>query len=324
MDINGFERVVQRYLNGQATDEDLVLIEKWFQQTEASDYQLTEERKKVIAGKLLPRLHAITGGKEHTSLKSLSHVRFFSRRFARIAAVFMMIVATGALAWVFRNQLPDLVAPVAQQTVTAGPYEIRKVELPDHTMVTLNTGAAITFPIKYRGNKRTVTLEGEAFFDVAQNKQQPFIVHTHSLDITVLGTSFVVTEQRAFATVSVVTGKVKVAANEQQLAELRPGLQVLYNKQSGRSQLQPFDVQQLMAWTQHSLSFIAVPLEQVLRTIAQKWNVELIMPTIASGKQFSGDFAGDDSMDDMMAALALTTGIHWERTAAGAISVTYP
>ena len=321
MDINGFERVVQRYLNGQATDEDLVLIEKWFQQTEASDYQLTEEKKKVVAAKLLPRLHAITGSQENTTV---SRIRFFSRRFARIAAAFVMIAATGGLGWVFRHQLPDLVAPVAQQTVTAGPYEIKKVELPDHSMVTLNTGASVTFPLRYRGNKRTITLEGEAFFEVAQNKQQPFIVHTHSLDITVLGTSFVVTEQPAFATVSVVTGKVKVASDKQQLAELRPGLQVLFNKQSGNAQLQPFDVQQVMAWTQHSLSFTAVPLEQVLRTIAQKWNVELRMPTVASGKQFSGDFAVDDSMDDMMAALALATGIHWERTTAGAISITYP
>lgn len=324
MDINGFEKVVQRYLNGQATDEDLVLIEKWFQQTETSDYQLTEERKKVVAAKLLPRLHAITGSRQDTPLKPLSRLHFFSPRFARIAAALIMIAATGGLGWVFRNQVPDLVAPVAAQTVTAGPYEIKKVELPDHSMVTLNTGASVTFPLSYRGGKRTATLEGEAFFEVAQNKQQPFIIHTHSLDITVLGTSFVVTEQRAFATVSVVTGKVKVASDEQQLAELRPGLQVLFNKQSGSSQLQPFDVQQVMAWTQHSLSFTAVPLEQVLRTIAQKWNVELIMPTVASGKQFSGDFAGDDTMDDMMAALALTTGIHWKRTAAGAISITYP
>ena len=319
MDINGFEKVVQRYLNGQATDEDLVLIEQWFQQTEANDYQLTEERKKIVAGRLLPRLRAITGQQPATAVKPVSRLRTFTR----VAAAVIMIAATGGLGWVFRYQLQDTISPVAKQTIKAGPYEIKRVQLPDQTMVTLNTGASITFPVAYRRNERTATLEGEAFFEVAKDKQ-PFIVHTRSLDVTVLGTSFVVTEQPTFATVSVVTGKVKVASGEQQLGELRPGLQVRYNKQSRSSGMQPFDIPQVMAWTQHSLSFTAVPLEQVLNTIAKKWNVRLITPSTASGKQFSGDFANNDSLDDMMTALSLATGIHWERTTEGAISITYP
>ncbi len=317
MDINGFEKVVQRYLNGQATDEDLVLIEQWFQQTEAHDYQLTEERRKIVAASLLPRLRAITGEQAATPVKPLSRLRTFTR----VAAAVIAVLATGGLGWVFRYQLQDTISPIAKQTVKAGPYEIKRVQLPDQTMVTLNTGASITFPLAYR-NERTATIEGEAFFEVAKN-EQPFIVHTHSLDVTVLGTSFVVIDQPAFATVSVVTGKVKVAADEQQLGELRPGLQVRYDKQSHRFGRQSFDIPQLMSWTQHSLSFTAVPLEQVLNTIAKKWNVRLIMPSTASGKQFSGDFANDDNLDDMMTALSLATGIHWERTNEGAISITY-
>jgi ferric-dicitrate binding protein FerR (iron transport regulator) len=322
MDINGFEKVVQRYLNGQATDDDLVLIEQWFQQTDANNYQLTEERKKIIAGRLLPRLNAITAGGTDTSVKPINRLRTFPNRFTRIAAALIIMAAAG-LGWMFRYQLQDIIAPVAQQTVKAGPYEIKRVQLPDQTMVTLNTGASITFPTTWRRNRRITTLEGEAFFEVAKN-EQPFIVHTNSVDVTVLGTSFVVKEQPAVSTVSVVTGKVKVTAGQQALAELRPGRQVSYDTRSGKATLQPFDVQQVMVWTQHSLSFTAIPLEQVLRTIAEKWNVRLDMPAAASGKQFSGDFASDDSLDDMLTALALTTGIHWERTAAGAISITYP
>lgn len=322
MDINGFEKVVQRYLNGQATDEDLVLIEQWFRQTETNDYQLTEERKKVIAGRLLPGLKAITANQADTPLKSVNRLRSFSGRFTRAAAALIIMAAAG-LGWIFRYQLEDLIAPVAQHTVKAGPYEIKRLQLPDQTMVTLNTGASITYPIAYRSSERTATIEGEAFFEVAKN-EQPFIIRTRSLDVTVLGTSFVVTEQPALAAVSVVTGKVKVAAGDQQLGELRPGLQVLYDKQSRRTAMQPFNIQQVTAWTQQSLSFTEVPLEQVLTTIAKKWKVRLVMPATASGKQFSGDFAGDDSLDDMMTALALTTGIRWERTMEGAVSITYP
>ncbi len=324
MDINGFEKVVQRYLNGQATDEDLLLIEQWFRQTDTNDYQLSEERRKVIAGRLLPRLQAITRAETGTaSSNPRGLLRGISGRFVRAAAACIIITA-GVLGWVFRYQLADHISPIAQQTIKAGPYEIRRVQLPDQSIVTLNTGASVSFPVSYRGPQRTATVQGEAFFEIAQDQQHPFIVHTPALNVTVLGTSFVVTDKSSFASVSVVTGKVRVAADEQPLGELQRGLQVHYNKQSGQSSLQPVDVQGVMAWIQHSLSFKEVPLEQVLHAIAQKWNAQLILPSPPSGRQFSGDFANNDNLDDMMTALALATGIHWEKTAAGAVRVTYP
>jgi len=323
MDINGFEKVVQRYLNGQATDEDLALIEQWFRQTESNDYRLTEERRKVIAAKLLPRLQAIARP-EAAAPAGRGLLRSLSGRFVRVAAALIIVAMTGGLGWVFRYQLADSIAPVARKTVKAGPYEIKRVQLPDQTMVTLKTGATISYPVVYRGNRRSVNLEGDAFFEVARDRERPFTVHTSSLDITVLGTSFVVTEQGNLATVSVVTGRVRVAAEEEQLGELNPGLQMRYNKQSGKASLQAVNVQQVMAWTQHSLSFTEAPLEQALKVIAQKRNVALVLPAGPSGKQFSGDFTNNDSLDDMMTALALATGIHWEHTATGVITVAYP
>ncbi len=324
MDINGFEKVVQRYLNGQATDEDLLLIEEWLRRTEGNDYHLTEERRKIVAARLLPRLHAITHPQTVPLPRQKGLLRQLSNRFVRIAAASIILALGGGLGWLFREQLADTVSPVARKTIKAGPYEIRKVELPDHTLVTLNTGASISFPVRYRGHRRTATIIGEAYFEVAQDQDKPFVVHSSSLDVTVLGTSFVIKDQEAFATVSVITGRVRVAAEEQQLAELQPGLQVRYNKQSGKANLQRIDVQQATAWTQHRLSFQEAPLEQVLITIAQQWNVKMILPPVPSGKEFSGDFTSNDSLDDMMSALALATGIKWKQTAAGVISITYP
>jgi ferric-dicitrate binding protein FerR (iron transport regulator) len=323
MDINGFEKVVERYLNGQATNDDLLLIEQWLQQTDNKDYQLTAEKKKIIAGRLLPRLKAITQT-QTAAPASRKPLHLFPKRLVRWAAAILILITTGTLGWIFRQPLADRIAPVAMNTIKAGPYEIKKVQLPDQTMVTLNTGASISFPVTYRGSQRTATVEGEVFFEIAKDKQKPFIVHTPSLDVTVLGTSFVVKEQQHFATVSVITGKVKVAAAEQPLAVLEAGRQVQYNKQSRKTALQSIDVQQVMAWTQHSFSFQEVPLEQVLKAIAQKWNVKLELPAVVSGKEFSGDFSNNDSLDDMMAALALATGIHWEKTGTGIIRITYP
>jgi ferric-dicitrate binding protein FerR (iron transport regulator) len=62
--------------------------------------------------------------------------------------------------------------------------------LPDGTVVWLNAGSVLTYPASFSGEKREVTLEGEAFFDVAANATHPFIVHTSTANIRVLGTSF--------------------------------------------------------------------------------------------------------------------------------------
>jgi ferric-dicitrate binding protein FerR (iron transport regulator) len=324
MDLHGFEKVIQRYLNGQATDADLLLIEQWLQQTADKDYQLTEERKKAIAARLLPRLKAITQTPDVAPVKSRRLYRNISKRFVRVAAALLILITSGALGWIFRHQLTARISPVAIKTIKAGPYEIKKVQLPDHTRVTLNTGASISFPVAYTGHQRSATVEGEVFFEISKDHRQPFVVHTPSLDVTVLGTSFVVTEQQHYAAVSVVTGRVRVAAAQQQLAELVPGLQVQYNKHSRHAALQRINAQEVMAWTQRSLSFEAVPLEQVLKAIAQKWNVKLELADTVSGKAFTGDFNNNDSLDDMMAAVALATGIHWEKTGKGSIRITYP
>lgn len=62
--------------------------------------------------------------------------------------------------------------------------------LPDGTVVWLNAGSVLTYPSSFSGQERNVTLEGEAFFDVAKDEKHPFIVHTSTANIKVLGTSF--------------------------------------------------------------------------------------------------------------------------------------
>jgi ferric-dicitrate binding protein FerR (iron transport regulator) len=61
--------------------------------------------------------------------------------------------------------------------------------LPDGTKVSLNRGSKISYPSTFEGQTREITLQGEAFFDVAHDAQHPFIIHAQGADIKVLGTS---------------------------------------------------------------------------------------------------------------------------------------
>src|SRR5690606_36367432 len=66
-----------------------------------------------------------------------------------------------------------------------------RLQLSDGTMVHINSGSTLKYPIKFiAGENRQVYLDGEAFFDVAKDKKHPFIVNADNLNVRVLGTHF--------------------------------------------------------------------------------------------------------------------------------------
>jgi transmembrane sensor len=80
-------------------------------------------------------------------------------------------------------------APVLNEVVTANGSRTH-LTLPDGTRVWLNAGSRLTYDKNYGSTRREIDLTGEAFFDVANNPHQPFIIHTPRMDVRVLGTSF--------------------------------------------------------------------------------------------------------------------------------------
>lgn len=106
-------------------------------------------------------------------------------------------------------------SPVPTIAIKTFPEDIRILRLPDGTRIWVNENTEIQYPEQFTGNVRTVTLKGEAFFEVAKNPSKPFIITSGAIRTTVLGTSFNV---KAYASIQpevhVRTGKVKVEGNQ--------------------------------------------------------------------------------------------------------------
>ena len=86
---------------------------------------------------------------------------------------------------------PTAVTPaLAGNEIFTGNGSRTHLTLPDGTVVWLNAGSRINYEKNFGVTQRAVTLTGEAFFDVAPNASKPFVIHTASIDIRVLGTSF--------------------------------------------------------------------------------------------------------------------------------------
>ena len=91
---------------------------------------------------------------------------------------------------IFNTDNTSSIKPNAQNTVSTKRGSKSKVELPDGTQVWLNADSRITYNENFQGNQREVVLTGEAYFDVVRDESRPFIIHTPTIDVKVLGTSF--------------------------------------------------------------------------------------------------------------------------------------
>ena len=129
------------------------------------------------------------------------------------AAVLVMIVG---LSWSLYHhssqQQNDLSLDVAYVEKINEKGRKTTFNLPDGTIVKLNSSSKLKFPLYFSGNKREVMLEGEAYFEVVRDESNPFIIRSGNIITTVLGTSFNIKahQESDNIQVAVVSGKVKV------------------------------------------------------------------------------------------------------------------
>ncbi len=111
--------------------------------------------------------------------------------------------------------------------------------LSDGSKVMLNPGSSIKYPNVFNSKIREVTLEGEAFFDVAPNEKLPFIVTSGAQKVRVLGTSFIIDayEELDYIKTTLITGEVELSFASDETQILRPHESCIYNKTDNTYQL---------------------------------------------------------------------------------------
>ena len=162
-----------------------------------------------------------------------------------------------------------------ERSVVAGTGPLR-VTLSDGTAVHLNAGARLSYPERFSGDQRAVTLTGEAFFAVAENKAKPFVITTGAVATRVLGTSFVVNAPRADSVlVTVLTGKVALSETGQADNRLvmTPGERGTYRK--GRLAKMPNPDPNFRSWQTGTLTFRNAPLPEVIRYLERHYRTPM-------------------------------------------------
>ena len=154
---------------------------------EIPQYSIIEEQisEKTLFNRIINKAETERQNQAESSKPVTFTSRFFSTRLILAYAASIALIAT----LFFKTKISEPHA--ADSQVIAAEYGSRsKVLLPDGTTVWLNGGSKLRYDYDFSGSTREVRLEGEAFFDVAKQKDRPFIVHAGNIDIKVHGTAF--------------------------------------------------------------------------------------------------------------------------------------
>lgn len=187
--------------------------------------------------------------------------------------------------------------------------ERKTLTLPDGTTVNLNACSKIKYPIRFSGDKRTIQLEGEAFFDVIENDEQPFVVNTHKFDVTVLGTEFDVKaykEDKALM-VSVASGKVQIDMSEA-MARLTANEYLILNSETDEYQ-KVVDQQSVAVWHIGELRFDRTPIKEVAKELGRVYNYTFIFDSDTSFDNVITGRHNNKSLEDVLSAIEHTSGI---------------
>ncbi|RXQ90982.1 FecR family protein [Ancylomarina salipaludis] len=186
------------------------------------------------------------------------------------------------------------------------------VQLSDGTKVWMNSESSLRFKSKFTGKQRVVDLVGEAYFEVAKNPDQPFIVRTANTFVKVLGTKFNVKAyaDEAYTYTTLNEGKVKLIMDDKQQI-MAPNEQVVFDKKNRQYTKKVVDASIYSAWTKGQFVFKDERLEDILSSLSRWYGVKVFYKHAQQKEErFSISVNRYDEIQPLLNHIELTGNIH--------------
>ncbi len=195
--------------------------------------------------------------------------------YAAAAALLLAFITIASIFW-FRP---------ADLTIYTGHGEIRQLTLPDGSVVTLNALSSIRYNSSGSDGRRTVHLDGQAFFDVRQDATSPFVVISSGLQTEVLGTSF---DLRAYPGarpfIGVASGKVRVKDTGGRYVILEKGQQAIYDARARNFTRLDANPSDMSTWQHGIISLDGLTLQDVCADLERWYGVKIILDAPGIGE----------------------------------------
>ena len=195
----------------------------------------------------------------------------FYKIYSMVASILLVLGVAGTVYFALQDR-----ADVPMYIVSSGIQNMESVSLPDGTKVQMGPGSRLTYPARFSGKTREIILDGQAFFDVAKNREKPFIVHTEDISVEALGTAFELFSYDMENKIEAIllNGKIKISVADKKTNKteeyiVSPDEKILMDRQTGKITKHIVDADKYTAWRkQKMLSFENEKLSMIIRA----WN----------------------------------------------------
>ncbi|SHM95750.1 FecR family protein [Chitinophaga sp. CF418] len=304
------KQLLERYFKGDCTAAEAEQVAAYLDQPETPEadewfdniYEEIEEETKIE-----PLVSPAGKGRKGAVV--------YSRWYSVAAAV---VVLLGVCTWLLQLRQRNggkVTLALTWDTLTNNDRNIKLMTMTDGSRVWLAPHSRIVYPYNYNDTSREVWLQGEAFFEVAQDPKKSFSVHTGKLKTTALGTSFNISTGNfadSSIQVSLLDGKIAVISESFSLI-LKPGEMIRYG---GNNYLKPvaFNVREVMDWKNGKLVFDKTSLEDVFAKLQSRYGCNIVMDkTVKRSYKVSGVFRAGAPIEYILEAIRYVHGFRVEK-----------
>ena len=289
--------ILYKFFEGKASPKEQRLIGQWLDESEKHKEVLVRERMvfdaMIVSG-------GITDRQSVQSRKKRTRVVFME--LLRVAAVILVMFLVGG--YIYVRKMEEI--RLANNIVTVPVGQRVNLQLPDGTSVWLNASSEIIYPAYFSGSTREIHLNGEAYFEVEHNASKPFIVHTETFDIKVLGTKFNVEAYKGMEgfTTALMEGSFEVTdrKNKDKSVRLYPAQKVAFR--NGELCKSPIDNYDVYRWREGLICFKETRFADLMRQLEKNYGVRILINNEAvKEKVFSGKFRTTDGIDNALRLL---------------------
>ncbi|HAQ18680.1 MAG TPA: hypothetical protein DCR40_05510 [Prolixibacteraceae bacterium] len=317
---------IERYLEGKTTPTESEQIRSWLINPE-NDVELRQILGEIWTNseihlkgqspdfnRMLDQVHHQINNQHIHQLKQKASSPSFYQAFSRVAAILIIPLLLLSVYFYFNpgNNSNQLASNTFREIYTK-PGTRTQIDLPDGTRVWLNDGTTFRYPEQFTGSQREVFVDGEAYFEVKSNPENPFVVNNPMMNTVVTGTHFNLNAYSAdkYFEATLLEGKVSLQRNNQ-ILEMKPSEQVQFDSRNEEVVRKTVDPQNSAAWIDGKLIFRDEKLGTAIKKLARWYNVEIILTDPEINNYLMTATFEDEKLDQSLRLIALALPVRFE------------
>lgn len=299
------QKILYRYFEGIASPEEVLSIKKWLDESAENMQLYLQERKLYDAVMMLEEPSEISSKQEFNYRKLFSE-------FAKIAAVGILVFTLSY--FYFKSGTANVEELFQTISVPAG--QRINMTLPDGTNVWLNARTTIKYPLTFNKDIRQIELNGEAYFEVVENKARPFVVQTSKGRLEVLGTVFNIEDYSDMADYETMLfeGAVKIVPADSLLQTVTLSPDYKASLCDGKWDVEKVDDYSVYRWREGLICFKDESFAKIMSDFEKYYGLKIVIENEnVKARHYSGKFRQTDGIDYALRVLQKDIRFTYER-----------